>query len=597
MPAVITYATKTVDKILDADTHLAEGTPDTAQGTSPQMLLNNSGAIRKRIMLKIALPSAPADAATDRPNQGITLVVVRVEHGTGPAGSRTLTAVTATRGFDEETETWNSYSTNKNGKKLGTHTLSDAGSDIHSFTMNGIFNVLALGWGDEVSVFITTDSASATDDSFQTREQVNESLIAPTVRVTYEVKELTPITDLRVQVDPEDTAKTKRLLTWTQNKDSDFSVYRVFRKDGGGSWTQVGSDITQQGQESYVDAVAITELLNTQYDVRIVRSSAATIVSSNIVWMTLPQVTSNSISPASPLTVNTKTTATVTGNAGSGFPITLTVVRHVWDWGEGQAEVVTDSDAAAETRDHVYANVNAGYTAKFYVENNLGFRSLVSDRPVVVNSIAPVGRIKALPLRAETSQTIRLYASESYHPAGNKDLAAASAYEWDLDNNGTWEVITSVPETSTSFGGAGSKIMNLRVKDVDGTYSTTVSVTAVVSAAVTVNLDTLVEGLEGLMIQHERQVYIGEGVETSVVSTGGKLVQFIDINGEAVTDADVDNVPDDIETFKDVFDNNKPVQITIENVVRTGRLQSYKATITGGEGWIYRWQARVVLDP
>ncbi|MCU0608275.1 MAG: carboxypeptidase regulatory-like domain-containing protein [Chitinispirillaceae bacterium] len=58
-----------------------------------------------------------------------------------------------------------------------------------------------------------------------------------------------------------------------------------------------------------------------------------------------------------------------------------------------------------------------------------------------------------------------------------------ASYEWDLDNNGSFETKTAVPWVEVPTGSAGSHSYNVRAVDTAGTYSTTAKIVVRVTAA------------------------------------------------------------------------------------------------------------------
>jgi hypothetical protein len=589
--AVISYGTATVDKTRFADSYLKSEVSASNFGTEPRIKLNGGGNIRHSV-ITLKMPDAPEDAAITRPNKGITAVSLRLYHETGPAAARTWTVFPMWRAFEEDVVNYNNFG--PIGTSLGTYAagVGDTGGHVDPITITNINTQLGISWGDELPILIQTDY-NGVEDEFHSREGTTANI--PVLRITYEVKELTPITDLKVEVDPTDATKKNRLLTWTPSQDSDFLQYEVWRSDGGGAYAKVSSDITQQGTNAFLDISSITEGVLAEYDVRIKRSSAATIVSSNIVWMIRP-TSSTAVAPATPQIVGTKVTLTVTGALGAATPSPTSISKHIYDWGDGSGEIEVIATGLVGIRTHGYAATGA-LTLVTFVENSLGFRGNADNTAYTINSTAPVGKIKSSPLDPEVNATITLYAEESYCPASNKELAAANAYEWDLDNNGTWEVITTVPETTTSFGSAGAKTVNLRVKDQDGTYSAIVSIVINVKTKVLVNLDTLVNKFQVLKTEVSLMVNVHQGLETYAVDVGGKKAQGVEIGGKAIKDTDADNIPDDIETLLDIVANKKPVQLTVHNVVRTGRLIGAPTMTKGGWNYVYDWSATIALDP
>jgi len=275
------------------------------------------------------------------------------------------------------------------------------------------------------------------------------------------------------------------------------------------------------------------------------------------------------------------------------------------EWGSGSepdttsAWVPIDEISVANPRAHRYPYVGV-HSVRIALRNSLGFEcEKTAPSTTTVYNLVPVAKIRASPRLIGLNTDVNFYGDESYAPAGNKSLAATGAYLWDKDYTGSFsaDYTTDVPYQAMQWTGAGTKTVALKVKDEDGAYSTEVSITVIVVAEVTTNLDNLVDGYEVIDLAEGRHGAILDGMESFEIVSGSEKPKQVTIEGFAYTDGDADGVPDDIETLKDVVANNKKVSLTVDGTSRTGRIMGDLDTHNEG-GWVNKrsWRCSIALE-
>ncbi len=564
------------------------------------------GSDARRAYLTFALPPAPSDADTSIANAGILSVVLKVYLDSWTAGTSDPTLLEsrsikeAEAGWGETSITWANQPSL--GYQFATGVSIGLVAGYKDFDVTDFVTAFGKRWGNDCPVMLKTQGSGQAAHwlKFRSRDYLSDATSEPKIVVQYYQKPPAQITDLAIVPDADDVTRPK--LTWTPSKDELFSKYQVFRKVGGGAYAQVGSDVTVQGQGSYVDTGGgLTENNVIYYKIREVNVDGS-YNESNEVWMVRPDVSTFTFSDTTP-DVNQKVTATVGPAAITTTPTPVTNTDYYYQWGAGSESDLSSGWSKTTTRPHIYAYAGS-QTPKAQIRNSQGFASdltgLTSGGPTLtIASIAPVAKIKAAPMSQETNVNVTFFGDESYAPAANKTIAAANGYEWDWDYTGVFaaDLVTNAPTATHSWPSAGDKTSALRVKDVDGTYSTAASIDVAISAPVTVNLDALTDGFEVLDHERSRQTMVYEGVDTFEVARGALRPQTVRIGGFAFTDADADNIPNDIETIIDVLANNKKVQLTVLGTVRTGTARGLPVHTEGGWDFKYNWSLEVVLDP
>jgi len=101
--------------------------------------------------------------------------------------------------------------------------------------------------------------------------------------------------------------------------------------------------------------------------------------------------------------------------------------------------------------------------------------SLIILSPTLFQQGSPVAVATALPNPGIAGQTIHLSGSASYHQDALKEIVA---WQWDLDNNGSFDA--SGPTTTTMFAAVGNYPVRLRVTDNSATPQTAETILTVV---------------------------------------------------------------------------------------------------------------------
>jgi YD repeat-containing protein len=198
--------------------------------------------------------------------------------------------------------------------------------------------------------------------------------------------------------------------------------------------------------------------------------------------------------PTAALTTTPATPAsgqTVTLNASGSSDLDGTIAKYEWDLdGNGTYETEGGTSPTITT-----TFPKAGtYPVGVRVTDNEGATATATQN-VTVHGSLPVAKVTVSPASAPSGTTVTFDAS------GSSDADGPLTYEWDLDNNGTYETSTgSTAKVTKAFAKAGSYTVGLRVKDTDSTTATATA-TAVVtnrapSAALTVTPTTAATGTQ-----------------------------------------------------------------------------------------------------
>jgi PGF-pre-PGF domain-containing protein len=169
-------------------------------------------------------------------------------------------------------------------------------------------------------------------------------------------------------------------------------------------------------------------------------------------------------------TVSVDATVTNDGNAAGTQTVTLSTDATERDSTELTLE---EGDSSSVRLQWASGTGDAGtYTATVATEDDTdstGVTVQTSDQG------SPTATFTSSPETPETSDTVSLDATNSTDPDGSID-----AYEWDVDDDGTYEFTGET--NSTSFPKPGDYPVTLRVTDDDGTYTSTTRTVSVRSA-------------------------------------------------------------------------------------------------------------------
>ncbi len=175
---------------------------------------------------------------------------------------------------------------------------------------------------------------------------------------------------------------------------------------------------------------------------------------------TTPPTASFTASPES-----APTGTAVSFDASASSDVDGTVAKYEWDLdGNGTFETSTGTTASAGT---TYATPGARSVGLRVTDDNGG--TATTTRTVTAQNRAPAASFTATPNPAVAGSAVTLNASGSKDPDGT-----IAKYEWDLDNNGSYETNTgTTATTSRTFSAAGEPSVGLRVTDDSGAAATT----------------------------------------------------------------------------------------------------------------------------
>jgi PKD repeat protein len=157
--------------------------------------------------------------------------------------------------------------------------------------------------------------------------------------------------------------------------------------------------------------------------------------------------------------------ATVTFNASGSKDPDGTVAKYEWDF-DNNGSYETNTGATATTT-KTYATVGAR-TIGLRITDNSGATATTTQTVTIQNS-PPTASFTVSPSPATAGATV------TFNGSGSTDSGGTVAkYEWDFDNNGSYETNTGATATTTrSFPTATTLTIGLRVTDNEGATGTT----------------------------------------------------------------------------------------------------------------------------
>ncbi len=575
----------TIDYTNMADTtYINESSQTTNYGNSLDLFAENYTTNDKRMLVKLVMPAKPA-GATSKPRPTVRLTCYT---GLG-AGTHLLQAFKVTRVATEVLEgtgagdgaTWLTYN--------GSSAWDNAGGDYDQFlsqyyvaTGNDAYfdcTLAGLDWGESCWVLIkyATESGGSQQRRDFRSDDYGTDTYRPKVQVKYDDTAPAAVTDLKVQLVTSDPRCAR--LTWTPNRDVDFVQYRI-RSSATSPvlyTSTLVATITNQYQSEYSEGSANSENAMMYYAIFVEdnNNTGANSIKSNEVWMIRPDVSTFILDDATP-DLFQQITATITPAALPSTPQPVSNTDYYYEWGSGAELDLSSAWIKSATRTHRYP-YSGTQTVKCQVKNSLGFASnvtgLTAGGPTITVAAAlPVARVRASCMLAGTGETITFYADESYCPAGNRTIKATSGYAWDWDYTGAFvaDEYSDAPMATHNWGTIGTKQVALQVND-NYNWSATVVMSVTVATQTVVNLDSaLVDGFDVMDYTDGRHVNVLEGPESWEIGSGTQRPRRVRISGLAYTDADVDGIPDDIETLNDIIINGKKIQITVDGTARIG---------------------------
>ncbi len=147
----------------------------------------------------------------------------------------------------------------------------------------------------------------------------------------------------------------------------------------------------------------------------------------------------------------------VTFDASDSFDTDGTIVLYEWDWDNDGAY---DESHTTSTATHVWYEVSL-YPVTLRVTDDDGATD-TKTKIVFVGIMPPVADFTWTPEIPEPDETVTFDASDSYDADGTIVL-----YEWDWDNDGTYDESYIIPTAEHSWPEEGSYTVKLRVTDDD----------------------------------------------------------------------------------------------------------------------------------
>jgi PKD repeat protein len=287
------------------------------------------------------------------------------------------------------------------------------------------------------TVRVRVSDGTATRIATTTVNVVNRAPVASFSRNPTSPKTLETVTFTSTSSDPDGDAVTPR---WDLDND------QVFGEAG-----EVGASVSR----SYSTAGA--------YPVRLIvkdsngLDSATTIV--DVPVANRAPAPSFSVFPGSPSTGEVVTFDSTLTSDPDG-----TVTSRAWEL-DGDDDF---NDGAGTTATRTFA-LPGTYEIKLRATDNLSATAVKSTTVTVANRL-PVASFSTSPAGPLTGDTVQFDASASSDPE-----AALAKYEWDLDNDGSYERDTgTTPNTTQAFPAAGTYTTRLRVTDAHGGQATTI---------------------------------------------------------------------------------------------------------------------------
>ncbi|HEX5922836.1 MAG TPA: PKD domain-containing protein [Baekduia sp.] len=250
----------------------------------------------------------------------------------------------------------------------------------------------------------------------------------------------------------------------TASSDPDGTIAKYeWDLDGNGSY-ETDTGLTKTTSRTYATSGTVTVGL------RVTDNQSATATQTRTVTVT----------NRAPTASFTATPASATTGQAVAFDATAssdpdgTIAKYEWDL-DGNGTYETDT-GTTKTTSRTYT-APGSVAVKVRVTDNQG-ATATQTKTVTVTSGAPTASFTVTPNPAATRQNVTLNAAGSTDPDGT-----IARYEWDLDNNGTYETDGATTATRTvTFATVGTVTVGLRVTDNSGGTATTTRTLTVTSA-------------------------------------------------------------------------------------------------------------------
>jgi PKD repeat protein len=251
------------------------------------------------------------------------------------------------------------------------------------------------------------------------------------------------------------------------SKDPDGAIAKYeWDLDGNGTY-EANTGTTASASSSYATVGARTIRL------RVTDNSGATATTTQTVT-----VTNRAPVPSFTISANpVQSLVNVTLNASASKDPDGTIAKYEWDLdGNGSYEINAGSTASG-TRSFSTSGERA---VGLRVTDNLGATATTTVNVNVTNR-APTASFTASPTSVPTGTNTTLNAAATSDPDGT-----IAKYEWDLDNNGSYETSSGATASlTTSYATAGTKTIGLRVTDNSGATAATTRTVTVTNRAPT----------------------------------------------------------------------------------------------------------------
>lgn len=152
----------------------------------------------------------------------------------------------------------------------------------------------------------------------------------------------------------------------------------------------------------------------------------------------------------------------ITFDASDSFDPDGYIVLYEWDW---NSDGVYDETSYSSKITHSWYQ-KGNYSVTLRVTDDDGAKN-ITTKNIVINNVPPSADFTWHPLDAEIKAVITFDASNSTDADGE-----IVSYEWDWDNDGTYDDATADPTITHSWNEGGEYFITLRVLDNDGASAT-----------------------------------------------------------------------------------------------------------------------------